>query len=75
MWALQADKSGLGAHCASDPDRYACTNHVLGHCCDNARAVDRKAAESRLLTGLRERMMTPGMTAGAMRLYTGNQLN
>jgi hypothetical protein len=31
---------------------------VLDHCCENARDVDRKAAESRVLTGLHERMMT-----------------
>jgi hypothetical protein len=64
----------LGAHSAPNPDRYACTNHVLG---DNARAVDRKALESRVLTGLRERMMTPEIAADAMRAYTQetNRLN
>ena len=49
----------MGAHSAPNPDRYAYTNHVLGNGCDNARAVDRKALESRVRTGLRERMMTP----------------
>jgi site-specific DNA recombinase len=46
---------------------------VLGHCCDNARDVDRKAAESRVLTGLRERMMTPEIAVDTMRLYTTAQ--
>jgi hypothetical protein len=31
---------------------------VLGNGCDNAHAVDREALESRVLNGLRERMMT-----------------
>jgi len=43
---------------------------VLGHCCDNGRDVDRKDAESRVLTGLRERMMTPEIAVDTMRLYT-----
>jgi site-specific DNA recombinase len=67
----------LGAHDAPNPDRYACTNHVLGNGCDNARSVDRKALESRVLTGLTERMMTRGIAAKAMRTYTQetNRLN
>jgi site-specific DNA recombinase len=35
--------------------------------CDNARAVNRKALESRVVTGLLERMMTPEIAAEAMR--------
>ena len=63
----------MGAHSAPNPDCYACTNHVLG----NARAVDRKALKSRVLTGLRERMMTPKIAAEAMRTNTQetNRLN
>ena len=60
----------MRAHSTADPDSYACTNHVLGNGCDNARAVDRKALESRVLTGLRESMMTPEIAADAMRAYT-----
>lgn len=48
-------------------DRHTCSNHVLGNGCDNARTVGRKALEARVLTGLRERMMTPEMAAQAMR--------
>jgi hypothetical protein len=50
---------------------------VLGNGCDNARTVDRKALESRVLTGLRERMMTPEIAAEAIRAYTHktNRLN
>jgi site-specific DNA recombinase len=66
-----------GSYARRGQDRYACTNHVLGNGCDNARTVDRKALESRLLTGLRERMMTPEIAAEAMRAYTQetNRLN
>ncbi|TWG49802.1 recombinase family protein [Aminobacter sp. J44] len=58
-------------------DRYACTNHALGNGCDNGRTVPRKALEERVLTGLRERMMTPDMAAEAMRAYAEetNRLN
>ena len=50
---------------------------MLGNGCDNARTVDRKALESRVLTGLRERMMTPEIAAEAIRAYTHktNRLN
>jgi hypothetical protein len=50
---------------------------VLGNSSDNARAVDRKALESRVLTELCERMMTPEIAAEAMRACTQeiNRLN
>ena len=38
---------------------------MLGNGCDNVRAVDRKATESRVLIRLRERMMTPEISASA----------
>jgi hypothetical protein len=40
---------------------------VLGNSSDNARAVDRKALESRVLTELCERMMTPEIAAERVR--------
>ncbi len=66
-----------GSYAKRGQDRYACTNHVLGNGCDNARTVGRKALETRVLTGLRERMMTPEMAAEAMRAYAQetNRLN
>ncbi len=36
---------------APNPVRHSCANHVLGNGCDNVRAVDRKATESRVLIG------------------------
>lgn len=58
-------------------DRYVCTNHTLGNGCDNSRTLTREALETRVLTGLRDRMMTPDMAAEAMRAYTQetNRLN
>src|SRR5690606_7514371 len=58
-----------GSYAKRGQDRYACTNHVLGNGCDNARTVGRKALETRVLTGLRDHMMTPDMEAEAMRAY------
>lgn len=45
MWALQADKGGLGAHSAPNPDRHACSIHVPSNGYDNTRSVDREAPE------------------------------
>jgi len=66
-----------GSYARRGQDRYACTNHVLGSGCDNARTIAREVLEARVLTGLRERMMTPEMAAEAMRAYTQetNRLN
>lgn len=66
-----------GVYARRGQDRYACSNHVFGNGCDNARTVDRKVLEARVLTGLRERMMTPDMAAEAMRAYAEetNRLN
>src|SRR5438445_5898905 len=61
---LTPPRFGLSKQTRADRERsrshsggLCCTNHVLGHCCDNARDVDRKPAESRVLTELCERMM------------------
>jgi site-specific DNA recombinase len=66
-----------GSYGRRGQDRYACTNHVLGNGCDNARTVSRSVLETRVLTGLRERMMTPEMAKEAMRAYAQetNRLN
>jgi len=58
-------------------DRYACTNHALGNACDNGRTVPREALETRVLTGLRDQMMTPAMAEAAIRAYAEetNRLN
>jgi hypothetical protein len=58
-----------GSYARRGQDRYACTNHVLAHGCANARTLDRKVLETRVLAGLRDRMMTPEMAAEAIRAY------
>lgn len=47
-------------------DRYVCTNHALGNGCGNSRTLTREVLETRVLTGLRDRLMTPDMAAEAM---------
>lgn len=66
-----------GSYARRGQDRYACTNHILGNGCDNARTIAREALEARVLTGLRERMMTPDMATEAVRAYAQetNRLN
>lgn len=66
-----------GSYAGRGRDRYACTNHVLGNGCDNARTVNRKVLEARVLDGLRDRMITPDVAAEAMRAYAEetNRLN
>jgi DNA invertase Pin-like site-specific DNA recombinase len=66
-----------GTYARRGQDRFACINHVLGNGCDNARTIAREVLETRVLTGLRERMMTPDMAAEAMRAYAQetNRLN
>src|SRR5579859_238888 len=66
-----------GSYARRGQDRYACTNHVLSNGCDNARTIDRKALEGRVLAGLRDRLMAPEAAAEAMRAYAQetNRLN
>jgi len=66
-----------GSYARRGQDRYACTNHVLGNGCDNARTIAREALDARVLTGLGKRMMTPDMAAEATRAYAEetNRLN
>lgn len=66
-----------GIYARRGQDRFACSNHVLANGCDNARTIARDVLEARVLTGLRERMMTPKMAVEAMRAYAEetNRLN
>jgi len=66
-----------GTYARRGQDRFACSNHVLGNGCDNARTIARTALEARALAGLRDRLMTPDMAAEAMRAYAleTNRLN
>lgn len=66
-----------GTYARRGQDRFACSNHVLGNGCDNARTIARTVLETRVLTGLRDRMMTPDMATEAVRAYAQetNRLN
>ncbi len=66
-----------GSYARRGQDRYACTNHVASRGCTNARTVDRKELETRVLAGLRDRLMTPEAAAAAIRAYAEetNRLN
>ena len=66
-----------GTYARRGQDRFACSNHVLANGCDNARTIARDVLEARVLTGLRDHMMTPDMAAEAMRSYAQetNRLN
>jgi hypothetical protein len=66
-----------GSYAWRGQDRYASTNHILDNGCGNARTTARETLEARVLTGLRERMMTPDMATEAMRAYAQetNRLN
>jgi len=66
-----------GSYARRGQDRYACINHMYANGCDNARTIDRKKLEARVLAGLKDRMMTPQMAAEAMRAYAQetNRLN
>lgn len=57
--------------------RFACSNHISKGTCSNSRTVPREDLESRVLSGLKDRMMTPEVAAEAMRAYAEetNRLN
>jgi len=56
--------------------RFACSNHVDTRRCDNSRSIAREALETRVLGGLRDRLMTPEIAAEAVRLCEeANRLN
>lgn len=69
--------------CCGDPyslrgaDRFACSNHVGKGTCSNGRTIPRAELESRVLAGLKDRMMSPEVAAEAMHGYAEetNRLN
>ncbi len=58
-----------GPYALRGQDRYACSNHVMNGSCSNSRGITRAALETRMLEGLRERLMAPEIAAEAMRVY------
>ena len=57
--------------------RFACSNHIDTKSCSNGHSIAREALETRVLDGLRERMMAPDMAAEAIKAYVEetNRLN
>ena len=57
--------------------RFACANHVDTNSCSNARTITREALETRVLDGLRDKLMAPDVAAEAVRAYVDetNRLN
>jgi site-specific DNA recombinase len=59
------------------PGRYACLNHHRRGTCDNNRSITRDRIEARVLTGLKERLVSAEAVAEAIRAYAEemNRLN
>ena len=57
--------------------RFACSNHISKGICSNSRTIPSEDLENRVLSGLKDRMMTPEVAAEAMRAYAEetNRLN
>ncbi|WP_413992439.1 recombinase family protein [Labrys okinawensis] len=58
-------------------DRYACLNHQRRGICDNGRTITREKIEQRVLSGLRERLVSADAVAEAVRAFAQetNRLN
>lgn len=59
------------------PGRYACLNHHRRGTCDNGRSITRQNIEARVLTGLKEKLVSSEAVAEAVRAYAEemNRLN
>ena len=66
-----------GPYSLRGANRFACSNHISKGTCDNSSTIPRDDLESRVLSGLRDRMMAPEVAAEAMRAYAEetNRLN
>nr|WP_113866468.1 recombinase family protein [Brenneria salicis]NMN91453.1 DNA invertase Pin-like site-specific DNA recombinase [Brenneria salicis ATCC 15712 = DSM 30166]RBP62697.1 DNA invertase Pin-like site-specific DNA recombinase [Brenneria salicis ATCC 15712 = DSM 30166]RLM30664.1 resolvase [Brenneria salicis ATCC 15712 = DSM 30166] len=58
-------------------DRYACRNHLRKGICANSRTIRRDVIEARVLGGLKEKLVSSGAVAEAVRAYAKetNRLN
>jgi site-specific DNA recombinase len=66
-----------GSFARRGQDRYACMTHIRTGRCHNSRTIARKALETRVLDGLRNKLMAPEVATEAMRAYAveTNRLN
>ncbi|CAN7638896.1 recombinase family protein [Mesorhizobium sp. LjNodule214] len=57
--------------------RFACSSHIANKSCSNSRTIPREELENRVLTGLKDRMMSSEVAAEAMRAHAEetNRLN
>ena len=58
-------------------DRFACSNRITNKSCTNSRTILRDELETRILAGLKDRLMSPELAAQAMRAHAEetNRLN
>ncbi|MDT3379574.1 recombinase family protein [Labrys neptuniae] len=58
-------------------ERYACLNHQRRGICDNGKTITREAIEQRVLSGLKERLVSADAVAEAVKAYAQetNRLN
>ena len=66
-----------GPYSLRGANRFACSTHVSKGTCDNNRTIRREDLETRVIAGLKDRMMAPDVVAEAMRAYAEetNRLN
>ncbi|WP_200835032.1 recombinase family protein [Phyllobacterium salinisoli] len=59
------------------PNRYGCLNHHRRGTCDNNRTITRQNIEARVLSGLKEKLVSSEVVAEAIRAYAAemNRLN
>jgi DNA invertase Pin-like site-specific DNA recombinase len=66
-----------GAIAKRGNNRFGCVSHVMGKGCSNSRTIVRDVLETRVLAGLKDRLMEPEAFAEAMRSFIEetNRLN
>jgi hypothetical protein len=52
-------------------DRYACADHVNRGTCSNIRTIARKAIEQRVLSGIKDKLLSPELIAVFVREFKG----
>ncbi|WP_206614759.1 zinc ribbon domain-containing protein, partial [Paenirhodobacter populi] len=60
---------GGGPYSLRGADRFAYSNHIGKGTCSNSRGIAREDLETRVLAGLKDRMMSPEIAAETMRAY------
>jgi len=58
-----------GPYALRGQNRYGCSHHIMSGTCSNSRTIAREALETRVLAGLKDKLMAPEVAAEAMRAY------